>query len=465
MTPPLSAARLPEYRCLYLPVGVPQGVHSKQRVLRPIFRTNNFCWLPQNSTTCTTRFVFENRLKAPQLVPFSSKLSGMKDLKELVLLVDDDASVRRTHAKILSRAGFNVETSTGGGTALRWLETGNKPGAIVTDLHMPGLDGIGFLKAIRRIDLDVPVIVITGYPSIESAMRTLEYGGFRYLTKPASASELVATVRDALALHCLALAKRRALELYESERWQLGDLASLESAFDDTLEQLWMAYQPIVRPSRREVVGYEALVRSSNPRLSMPGPLLNAAERLGRVRELGQRIRSHVVAAVTAAPSEALIFVNLHAADLNDDALFDRTSGFSACSRRIVLEVTERSSLARVKDVTARAQHLRQLGFKLAIDDLGAGYAGLSSFTQLDPDIAKLDMSLIRDIHGSSQKQSIVKSIIDVCQRDLGISVVTEGVETKSEQATLAALGAEAQQGFLFGTPRESFLPPSWVDS
>jgi EAL domain-containing protein (putative c-di-GMP-specific phosphodiesterase class I)/AmiR/NasT family two-component response regulator len=389
----------------------------------------------------------------------------MQDVKELVLLVDDDFSVRKTHAKVLTRAGFAVEAAASGADALSLLEKGLRPGAIITDLHMPGIDGIAFLKAVRRIDLDVPVIVITGYPSIDSAVRTLEYGGFRYLTKPAGATEVVSGVRDAVVLHRLALAKRRALELYESHRWQFGDIASLEAAFDATLDQLWMAYQPIVHPAKREVVGYEALVRSYNPLLSTPGPLLDAAERLGRMRELGQRIRRHVVDAVSSAPDDTLIFVNLHSADLNDDTLFDRTSGFSACSRRIVLEITERSSLANVKDVKSRAQHLRQLGFKLAIDDLGAGYAGLSSFTQLDPDIAKLDMSLIRDIHASPQKQSIVKSMLDVCQQELGISVVTEGVETRSEQETLEALGAQAQQGYLFGRPRESFSAPSWAEA
>lgn len=389
----------------------------------------------------------------------------MQDVNQQVLLVDDDFSVRQMHAKVLTRAGFGVEAAPSGADALKLLERGLRPGVIVTDLHMPGLDGISFLKAVRRVDMDVPVIVITGYPSLESAIRTLEYGGFRYLTKPASATELVSTVRDAVSLHRLALAKRRALELYESQRWHFGDLASLEVTFDETLDQLWMAYQPIVNPAKREVVGYEALVRSNNPLLGTPGPLLSAAERLGRVRELGQRIRGHVVDAVKVAPVETLIFVNLHSADLNDDTLYDRTSAFSACSRRIVLEVTERSSLERVKDVKSRAQHLRQLGFKLAVDDLGAGYAGLSSFTQLDPDIAKLDMSLIRDIHESPQKQSIVRSMIDVCQRDLGISVVTEGVETTSERETLEELGAEAQQGYLFGRPRESFLPPSWSEN
>src|SRR5207244_3984117 len=191
-------------------------------------------------------------------------------------------------------------------------------------------------------------------------------GGFRYLAKPAPAAELVGAIRSAVSMHRLALLKRRALELYESERWHFGDRASLEATFEQAIDQLWMAFQPIVNYRKREIIGYEAL--------------------------------------------------------------YSKTSALCSCAPRIVLEVTERSSLDRVSDVKGRAQALRAMGYKLAIDDLGAGYAGLSSFSQLEPDIAKLDMSLVRDIDNSTQKQSIVRSMLDVCRKELGVSVIFEGV-------------------------------------
>ena len=330
---------------------------------------------------------------------------------------------------------------------------------------MPGIDGVSFLRAIRKFDLDVPVIIVTGYPSLDSAVRVIEYGGYRYLTKPAPAGELAAAVRGAVSMHRLAMLKRRALELYEGERWQLGDRASLEASFEQAMDVLWMAFQPIVNWKKREIIGYEALVRSNHPTLGSPGPLLAAAERLGRVRELGQRIRRHVDDAVRAAPVETMIFMNLHAADLNDDSLYSRSSPLCGNANRVVLEVTERSSLDRVSDVKGRAQTLRNLGFKLAIDDLGAGYAGLSSFSQLEPDIAKLDMSLVRDIDASPQKQSIVRSMLAVCRDELGVMVVCEGVETQAERNMLETLGSDTQQGYLFGRPHAQFLMPHWGDA
>ena len=127
----------------------------------------------------------------------------------------------------------------------------------------------------------------------------------------------------------------------------------------------------------------------------------------------------------------------------------------------MVLEVTERASLEQVGDVQGAMARLRKLGYRIAVDDLGAGYAGLSSFSQLEPDVVKLDMSLIRDIDASKRKTSIVRSMIAVCARDLGTKVVCEGVETEAEHNTLQGIGATLLQGYLFGRPEREFGSPN----
>ena len=99
---------------------------------------------------------------------------------------------------------------------------------------------------------------------------------------------------------------------------------------------------------------------------------------------------------------------------------------------------------------------LRNRGFRIAIDDLGAGYAGLSSFALLEPEFVKLDMTLIRDIDTSSVKQKLVKSIASMC-KDMGLFVIAEGVETPGERDSVIDLGCELLQGYLFARPGPAF--------
>ncbi len=343
--------------------------------------------------------------------------------------------------------------------ALSSLQKGGRFDTIVTDLTMPDMGGIEFLRAVRTLDLDVPLIIMTGHPSLETAVAAVRYGGFRYLGKPVDASTLVDVVREATAMHRLALLKRRALELYESEGFMIGDRAGLDAHFDLALDKLWLAFQPIVDLPERRVYGYEALVRSGEPTLANPGLLFDAAERLGRVRELGRRIRRLLADKVASAPADAVLFTNLHSADLSDEDLLSADAPLTQHAKRVVLEITERSSLDRVVDVPGRIARLREFGFRVAVDDLGAGYAGLSSFSQLEPDIAKLDMSLVRGVDASPRKASIVRSMIAVCTRELGTGLVCEGVETEAERDTLLQLGAGLLQGYLFGRPDRDFLP------
>jgi EAL domain-containing protein (putative c-di-GMP-specific phosphodiesterase class I) len=258
-------------------------------------------------------------------------------------------------------------------------------------------------------------------------------------------------------MHRLAVLKRRALEICDSTGWRLGDKASLEAHFEAAVRRLWIAYQPIVQWPTGTIYGYEALMRSHDPTLDRPGLILDAAERIGRVHELGRRIRRLLAAEVERAPRECLIFANLHSADLSDEDLHAPNAPLSAHAERIVLEITERASLDRVSDVRSRIASLRRLGYRIAVDDLGSGYAGLASFGQLEPQIVKLDMSLVRGVDTSLLKKSIVRSMISVCSSDLGTRVVCEGVETVSERDTLHDLGADLQQGYLFGRPEPRF--------
>jgi EAL domain-containing protein (putative c-di-GMP-specific phosphodiesterase class I) len=288
-------------------------------------------------------------------------------------------------------------------------------------------------------------------------MEAMEHGGYRYLAKPVEHEKLIATVRDAAAHHRLALLKRKALEICEAGGWLIENLEDLDGRFDRALEKLWVAYQPIVRWPGQQVFGYEALLRSSDADLSTPGKLFDAAERLGRVQELGRHVRDAIALSAVEAPAGSLVFANLHALDLTSDDLYALDSPLAALAERVVLEVTERAALHRVEHLRERIDRLREMGFRIAVDDLGASHAGLSSFAQLGPDMVKLDISLVRNVDASASKASLVRSMISLCTQELGMQVVCEGVESEAERDALSGAGAELLQGYLFGMPVPGF--------
>jgi EAL domain-containing protein (putative c-di-GMP-specific phosphodiesterase class I) len=236
----------------------------------------------------------------------------------------------------------------------------------------------------------------------------------------------------------------------EDDTWQLS------ANFERAMESLWAAYQPIVSLKDKKIIGYEALLRSGEPTLPHPGAVLDAAERLGRLEVVGRTMRRRASEPVAQSPHVEALFVNLHTSDLLDSDLSSPDAPLSRIAHKVVLEITERSSLDRVKDLRPRIAALREMGFRIAVDDLGAGYAGLTSFALLEPEIVKLDMTLVRDIHQSPTKQKLVRSMADLC-RDMGMMVVGEGVETADERDMLLALGCDLLQGYFFAKPGKPF--------
>lgn len=377
-----------------------------------------------------------------------------------LLVVDDEKELANLYQRAFEAFGLEVHTAFDGLSAIKLLEQ-IQFDAILSDISMPGMDGIQLLRHVRTLDPDVPVVLLTGAPEIASAMEAVEHRAFRYLAKPVRLQELRDVIQRAIRLHRLARVKRETLRYLEEEERQSGDRARLEGVFQSAMRSLYMAYQPIIRWPERELYGHEALVRTEEPELVRPDNFIHAAEKLQRLPELGRLIRARVAADMPNAP--ALVFVNLHSVDLLDEQLYDSSTPFSKLAPRIVLEITERASLSVVNDAAARVASLKKMGFRVAVDDLGAGYAGLNSFTLLEPHMVKLDMVLVRDMHKSPVKAKLVQSIVQLC-RELGIDALAEGVEVAEERDVLERIGCGLLQGYLFGKPGKPF-PPALFDS
>ncbi|MEY4582135.1 MAG: hypothetical protein RL701_6838 [Pseudomonadota bacterium] len=377
-----------------------------------------------------------------------------------MLVVDDEVHVRQVMVRMLINAGYHVTTANDGEEALRLLDS-SPVDLIVTDLAMPKADGMTVLRTVREKNLELPVLLVAGAPTTESAIRAVRWRATEYLTKPLEPDTFIDAVRRALGMYRLAALRREALELAQIQSGAANDTRILGERFDRAMGALYMVYQPIVSWSRRAPFGYEALVRSAESTLPHPGAIFEAAEHLARTAELGRRIRAQCGGPLETADADVTLFVNLHSRDLLDDALYDPRAPLTPWASRTVLELTERVALDTISDIVQRIAHLRSLGYRIAVDDIGAGYSGLNSFATVQPDFVKLDITLVRGLNNDPVRRRLVQLLAELCS-DLGIFVVAEGVETEPERDALVELGVDLLQGYLFARPAPPFIRPKF---
>lgn len=365
-----------------------------------------------------------------------------------ILVVDDDDALLEVVTALLTESGYRTIAASGGQAAIEQLRQ-TEVDIVLTDIVMPDANGVDVLRTVRTRNLDTPVILMTGNPTVPTAVEALKLGASGYLIKPMPAAKLLETVSDALGMVRLTRLRRQAAAELGGERF-IADRAGLEAIFDRARAGLWMAYQPVMWAKEGGCFGHEALLRTTAPDVPSATAFLDVAERLQRLPELGREARASVARDLDSMSGAVL--VNLHPIELADPDLGSGTDPLCLHADRIVLEVTERAPLEGIGDLRELVGRLRARGFRIAVDDLGAGYAALSSFASLEPDMIKLDMSLVRDVDRHPTRRKLVGSITELC-RDLGILVVAEGVETEAEREVLVELGCDLLQGYLLGRP------------
>jgi EAL domain-containing protein (putative c-di-GMP-specific phosphodiesterase class I) len=224
-----------------------------------------------------------------------------------------------------------------------------------------------------------------------------------------------------------------------------------------------MAFHPIVDVSREAVWGYEALVRGTEGQSAYS--ILNQVDERQQYRfDQACRVKAIELAGrLFPRDGDARLSVNFMPNAVYEPAACIRTSletarrvGFD--TKRIMFEFTENERFADTGHVARIVAEYRRLGFVTAIDDFGAGHAGLNLLASFQPDILKIDMELIRGIADSAARRAIVAGIM-VMARALDITVVAEGVETHAELAALQGAGITLFQGYLFAKPALEHLP------
>jgi len=377
-----------------------------------------------------------------------------------VLVVDDDDALCRACARVLCADGWQVTIAANGRAALEEVERTNVAfDCVLSDVNMPDLDGFELVESLRSRDDDLPVLLMTGDPTLQGALRAIDIGAVSYITKPFENESLASAVARAARKHGVQRMRRRAASYANALRGNHPDHEDIDQRFSRALERSWMAFQPIVDARTRSIFAYEALLRTHEESLRRTDTLIATAERLDRVHLLGRVVRAAVARAAPAAPPSALLFVNIHGLELDDEELFRADAELASFAPRVVFEITERTGLDPAAG-PSRVAMLRKLGYRIAVDDLGAGYAALGALATLEPEVVKLDMSMIRDIDRHPTKRRVVAAITALC-RELGGLVVAEGVETEAEAMACVESGVDLLQGYLFAKPQREFHPIS----
>jgi EAL domain-containing protein (putative c-di-GMP-specific phosphodiesterase class I) len=227
-------------------------------------------------------------------------------------------------------------------------------------------------------------------------------------------------------------------------------------------ERLVSALQPIYRADGTPY-GHEALLRAIGPdgALIGAGALMEAARETELLFTLDLAARKSALrAGARLGPERGVVFINFDPASIYDPhyclketGAFARALGLNP--ERIVFEVTEGSQVRSLDHLRGILEVYRQARFRVALDDVGAGFSGLNTLRVLRPDLIKLDMALVRDVDTDRYRQSILRHLIGL-GHDLGIEVLAEGIETEGERRWLVAAGVDYLQGHLLGRP---FLP------
>jgi len=221
-----------------------------------------------------------------------------------------------------------------------------------------------------------------------------------------------------------------------------------------------IAFQPIVDLEQRDIFAHEALVRGIHGE--------GAFEVLGKVQARHRfafheacRVRSIEMASMLGMRSR--LSLNVMPNDIARPAECFHTAirtaervGFPV--DRLMFEITEGEPFKDLRELAATFETFERFGFISAIDDFGAAYAGFELLAAFQPDIVKIDMSFIRDIHLSAVRFTIVKGFVATCD-ELQIKVIAEGVETRQEVDSLRSLGVKLFQGYLFARPGIAMLP------
>jgi len=227
-------------------------------------------------------------------------------------------------------------------------------------------------------------------------------------------------------------------------------------------EQVTTRFQAVVDLQSQGLLGYEALSRGpAGTDYHAPLSLFEAAGECDLVFELDRHCRKKALESAKGLPADLKLFVNVFPSSMYDPdfqgtALIDMLGKLGLSPAQIVLEISEKYAIENYTLFIEALKNFTDVGFLIAVDDIGAGYSGLEKIAHLNPRYLKLDMQLVRDIDASYMRREMARAVKAFADRTES-SVIAEGIEREGELEVVMELGIEYGQGYLLGRPGEGF--------
>jgi len=224
-------------------------------------------------------------------------------------------------------------------------------------------------------------------------------------------------------------------------------------------EQVSMVFEPIVKLANSEILGYEALVRGvGDPALNSPKELFSAAAETDLLFELDCLCRRQALRQTKRLPEGAKLFLNLLRCAIYDpafegDALRRTLQDHQLRPSDVVLEISERESIGNFAIFRELCDRYSELGFQIAMDDVGAGYGSLEVVTELAPNFIKVDIAFVKAIDSDPTRRAVLTALNGIARR-IGAQIIAEGIETPEQLETLQQLAVPYGQGYLLGRAR-----------
>ena len=382
-----------------------------------------------------------------------------------LMLADDEAPILEAMCELMATDRFIdvVGTARDATEAIDLAEL-HAPDVALLDVRMPGGGGSRAAREIRRRSPETRIVALSASTDPRTVASMVRAGAVGYVGKDQPADEVLRAIHrsaDGRARIAVDRLGEVAERLAEHQTPNVGRVAERARVSTDRIEaairgdMLETMFQPIVDLLDGRIRGVEALTRfMTKPRRS-PETWFAEAAGQGLLPQLELAAASNAFGHIGRIPEGVYLSVNVSPETLRDPRLAQMLQGIAA--RRVVLELTERSPIVDYDEARAYLAVARELGCRLAVDDVGSGFSGLGHVVELSPDLVKFDRSLVRGVDSDPTKGALIARLTSFAA-EVGMEVVAEGIETEAELDTLRALSVQTGQGFLLGRPGP--LPP-----